>query len=509
MAVAGGVLALALALRLAAIGVDGLWMDEVFGTSYANLGFVDVVLAVLRFDIHPPLYYLQLKLWSLPAAGDGWLLSNSALWSLATVALAALAVKSRAGARAGLVTLVLAAVLGSEIHFAAELRMYAMLSCLTVGAWWLAERWVAAPTRRAALALVGTLALLAAVHSAAFVPISCVLLYLLVGRWPVDGPRALLRCLGPALGTGLVLAPWLVNASLRSVSHTLAPDLSIMARTVSGWLLGYGAVPIGAVAVAATATLILALVLAGLASGPSKVRAVLLCFVVWPVALVALISLALRPIWLDRTLCFCAPFLAIAAGLWATDDRLRRLAPAALAGLLAAVVVGLAGLAWLQAGHARKMQYRELAQALTAANVEQLPIHVPSNLNFWGVARYLQGPHWGSLFEIQDPVAADDSKTWARIYQRIGEPRLRQLGLLPSTRTLATPTGTMWIGSTALPPAVLARDHWLVGDAALAGRADACAPAVTGEARRFRGLTLVRCGPVAVGDGAIVAATGS
>mgnify|MGYP003337362949 CR=1 FL=1 len=71
---AAAVLALAVLLRTAALGVDGLWVDEIFGASYVNLGWGELVLAVLRFDIHPPLYYLQLKLWALPAAGDGWLL---------------------------------------------------------------------------------------------------------------------------------------------------------------------------------------------------------------------------------------------------------------------------------------------------------------------------------------------------------------------------------------------------------------------------------------------------
>lgn len=56
------VLLVAFGLRFMAIRADGgLWYDEIFGASYVNLNPLDVVVAVMRFDIHPPLYYLQLN----------------------------------------------------------------------------------------------------------------------------------------------------------------------------------------------------------------------------------------------------------------------------------------------------------------------------------------------------------------------------------------------------------------------------------------------------------------
>jgi len=123
---------LALVLRCRALGVDGLWQDEAFGASFANLNPLKVIVAVLRFDIHPPLYYLQLKLWSLPSVADEWLLANSVAWSMGTLLAATYGVYRLAGPVTALLAAALLAALGSEIYYATELRMYAMISCLTV-----------------------------------------------------------------------------------------------------------------------------------------------------------------------------------------------------------------------------------------------------------------------------------------------------------------------------------------------------------------------------------------
>src|SRR4051812_39175775 len=57
-------LAGALAIRAAFIWDDRLWLDEVWSATFAVQSLPDVIIATLRFDAHPPLYYLQLWLWS-------------------------------------------------------------------------------------------------------------------------------------------------------------------------------------------------------------------------------------------------------------------------------------------------------------------------------------------------------------------------------------------------------------------------------------------------------------
>src|SRR5690348_7298504 len=70
--VLAALLLMALALRAAFIWKDRLWLDEVWSATFAVQPFIDVVIATLRFDPHPPLYYLQLWVWAS--------ISHSTLW---------------------------------------------------------------------------------------------------------------------------------------------------------------------------------------------------------------------------------------------------------------------------------------------------------------------------------------------------------------------------------------------------------------------------------------------
>lgn len=125
---------IALAMRCLALGVDGLWLDEVYSASFASLAPIDLVIAALRFDLHPPLYYLQLAIWGVVSLDDNWLLANSIAWSIGTLLLAGYGVcrLTRSNYVAWLLVTLVVSVLGSEVYYASELRMYAMISFLTV-----------------------------------------------------------------------------------------------------------------------------------------------------------------------------------------------------------------------------------------------------------------------------------------------------------------------------------------------------------------------------------------
>ena len=63
------VFVLGIFLRIVALGREGLWMDEIYSATFAAMPFVDMLVAVLRFDVHPPLYYLQLGIWGIAIDG--------------------------------------------------------------------------------------------------------------------------------------------------------------------------------------------------------------------------------------------------------------------------------------------------------------------------------------------------------------------------------------------------------------------------------------------------------
>src|SRR5262249_39817860 len=87
-AVTVAVLGAALALRVISLNHERLWTDEVFSVTYAVQPIVDLIISVLRFDTHLPVYYLQLHFWGWVSTSTFWFYINSLLWSwLAVVAL--------------------------------------------------------------------------------------------------------------------------------------------------------------------------------------------------------------------------------------------------------------------------------------------------------------------------------------------------------------------------------------------------------------------------------------
>ncbi|MBX3610154.1 MAG: hypothetical protein KF871_09675 [Hydrogenophaga sp.] len=490
------VLAVATALRWQATQSDGLWMDEIFGASYVNLNPWEVVVAVLRFDIHPPGYYLQLKAWSVLGRSDQWLLLNSVAWSLGSVVAVYLGVSRRADRIAGLLAAACVALLGSEIFFASELRMYAMLSCMALVLWQVVDAWLDKGGKALCLWVLSLLLVLSLLHSVAFLAIGSVLAFAWLTWWQrrpsVVSLRAMV-CL--TVAAGLLLMPWLANAFVRSVSHTAVPSAQVMAGTVGGWWLGYfpGVTPLQ-LSVAALVSLVV--ILALMLSGTRQVRALVLCFVVAPLVLVAAVSMLVRPIWLDRTLAYAAVFLPVALALqwhaWSGGGSRQWGVGLLVLAMQGTVLFGFIHLAeGLQTS--RKMQFREAAAYIAEHNPSRLPVYVPSNVRFWAMARYLQGPAWGSLLAIQDPVRADDSDTWRRVYARLGSDLLDRLHLVPSARTVESPSGALWIGPTPLPPDVAAKGFFFVGDMRDRDRTQACPQGTEVARTAFVGVMVFEC----------------
>jgi mannosyltransferase len=490
------VLLVAFGLRFTAVRADGgLWYDEIFGASYVNLNPLELVVAVLRFDIHPPLYYLQLNAWSLLSKQDTWLLLNSVFWSLGSIVVVYLGVAARAGRTTALLAAALTALLGSEVYYASDLRMYALLGCNVLLLWYCVDQWLQHGRRGHWLALCVLVLCLSMLHSIAFIAVGSVLYYAVIRSWVAGERHRLKPLLWFVAISGVLLLPWLANASFRSVSHTRMPSVDNVAQTLGGWLLGYfpGS---GAAQYAVATALVLALVIYLLVFGSAYVRACVASFVVLPVLVVGGISLVLRPIWLDRTLAYTAPFLAIALAVH-LHERLRPEARLRVGGaaLVAAMLVfgALYGKGWERLQTPRKMDFHQVARHIAQHNTERRDIYVPANVRYWAMAHYLKGPGWGSLLAIQDPARIDDSDTWRKIYQKLGDTWLERLHLKGSARFIETDHGRLWIGYSPLPDEVVARGYYYVGDNNDRDKSQACPQGRETSRRSFEGVMVFEC----------------
>lgn len=465
----GALLLLGLLLRLVPMGRESLRGDEIFTASYTNLSLFDAVVAVLRFDVHPPLYYLQVNLWSFLGHSDTWLMLNPIFWGMITLLLVFHIAERRLGTRAGLLALACCAVLGSEMYFTDELRPYTMVSSLMLLSWILADRVRADYRFQTAIPLMVTLIIVGGSHSFGSVETSAALLYIApFGRPKEQFRRELPTWLGISALVAFFTLPWLANASLRHVGHMSTVNLHTIVETVGGWALGYGKVPVSPELQTLVACAIALIVVYAIRRVPPLQR-MILCYLLWVLTFTAVASVLWKPIWLFRPFSYCAPFMAIVFGGVANEifERTGR-RPSAIAqrSAMGGVLVILLAMGWfsvLQSTTPRKTQYGLAATYLREHVQPGDIIYAPNPMTFWGTARYLIGPQWGNLLKVQDPINQDQSKFWPHTYERLDASGwLAWLHLKPQTRRADGFKAPLYIGWSPLPEIKKAPSTWVM-----------------------------------------------
>lgn len=259
------VLGLALALRLPGLVSKPLWYDEAFAILFSDQGMQAMVAGTLSTeenlaaDVHPLGYYTTLWAWG-DLFGTSLIAARllSVLIGLAVVILGYFFSRRLFNARVATIAGVLLAISPFQIHYAQEIRMYALLAGLLLAATWLF--WEALESERPVY-WVGV----AVVSAGALYTHNLASLYLLplmitpalLGRWR-DAAKSLIA----AIGALLLYLPWLVvlpsqvarvhatywieipgpaemiNTYLTFVSGLPVPDWALPLVLFSGILLG-------------------------------------------------------------------------------------------------------------------------------------------------------------------------------------------------------------------------------------------------------------------------------
>lgn len=218
------VLLLAAGLRFYRIDYQSYWNDE--GNTRVLVGRdTATLLRNTAADIHPPGYYLALKVWrALVGESELALRGFSALAGVILVALVYRLGRDLAGTRAAGAAAALAAVNPFLIYYSQEARMYALLAAVSAGSFLFFERvWKRGHTDwRAALGYCLVTALGLYTHYAfGFVVIAQNLsaLLRLIGLWrrsPATSLRSLrsplIQWFGLQVAVLVIYLPWLPNA---------------------------------------------------------------------------------------------------------------------------------------------------------------------------------------------------------------------------------------------------------------------------------------------------------
>ncbi len=129
------ILLLAAWLRFYHLSGPSLWADEGNSVALAGRGWVEIAQRT-AFDIHPPLYYWLLKIWTTVfGTGEVSLRSLSALLGVGVVCLTGMLGTHWFGPRLGLLAAFIGAMAPLQVYYSQEARMYMLLtflSCLTV-----------------------------------------------------------------------------------------------------------------------------------------------------------------------------------------------------------------------------------------------------------------------------------------------------------------------------------------------------------------------------------------
>ncbi|MFB6284884.1 MAG: glycosyltransferase family 39 protein, partial [Halobacteria archaeon] len=128
----GGVIAIAVVLRVAILDRWSLWLDEIYTVRFRGTANLQTVLYD-PYDPHPPLYFLLVKGWTYLFGTDPTVVrSLSLIFSVASVLCIYFLTRRIYDRWTGLLASTLFAIVPVHIHFGEIARMYSLLVFLTI-----------------------------------------------------------------------------------------------------------------------------------------------------------------------------------------------------------------------------------------------------------------------------------------------------------------------------------------------------------------------------------------
>ncbi|MFZ2125308.1 MAG: glycosyltransferase family 39 protein [Candidatus Saccharimonadales bacterium] len=127
-------LAVYLAVTLWTITKSSIWFDEAFGAYLIRFDFFDIA-KYTAADVHPPMSYWLLKLWSMMfGTGELALRSMSVFFGITAIILGYLLVKRLFGQKAAAMSLIFMALSPMLVRYGQEARMYTLVATIALAA---------------------------------------------------------------------------------------------------------------------------------------------------------------------------------------------------------------------------------------------------------------------------------------------------------------------------------------------------------------------------------------
>ena len=394
LGIGAAILLAAFLVRL--IGIDGRWMwfDELLSATYINHDIPQTLLANLRFDVHPPLYYLQLNLWSMFGDSDVWLMLNSVAWSVAAAALLMWRVRRLYDIETAWIAGVLLAFAAGALFYGDQVRMYAFLMVVMLWAWIAMDDWLKAERNgripwKASLNVIASQTAVVYSHSAGIVMISGCVLYGAIELLRASDLRTRIYWVAAEACVGLLSLYALALAAFRTTTHPVAPGINDFINT---WrFLAAGELAPQLIGAVMGFVLLGALVWLGVTQRDKRVGILTLVFA--PLLVSGVVSYV-KPIWLDRIFVPVVPFICLYLALFAAS--LLKTKRAVAMAVAAAVVASWVGVGvWAQTVRQKGDGYRPAAAYAHQVAQPGDTVLVDGDFSYWCFMWYFGGRHWG------------------------------------------------------------------------------------------------------------------
>lgn len=401
-------------------GVGPIYGDDIWAATSVMGSIVDTIVFTLRFDLHPPLYYVLLNIWAFVSQSDSWLrLSSSVIHALLTTSVFIIA-RRRSGTTAAAVSAILVFLCPALVSYTSNLRMYELIALLSVWLFYYVEK---SETGRAldkkSLKIIFILELmLVYTHAIGILFVFFHFLYGLSFNYRIS-KKELYKWVLLHGCIFLLSTPVLLNSLVKSADHAAIPSFINMLEVYAPVLLPK--LP------SVLLNIVVGFGLASVLCFNSRNRQILIFYVVAPAVVYCLVSVLIKPLWLGRNFIFAFPVILIAfsqqLSVWAGyQKKLFWL-------LFASFICCSVGLQFTYKKPAVNPIEKELISINNQKSVDEpVCIVVADSIDkYWSLLRYVIGPDWGNPLESQPKP----SEKWVGILSRVPVGLADALKLIP------------------------------------------------------------------------------
>jgi len=440
-----------------------LWDDEIIAITHGNQSLRLFFIETLRNDIHPPLYFLQLKFWhDIGFTSDSAILFNSvvcAFFSLVTLFYVARKVYDT---KAACYAMAIFALLPIFAYGGGNLRMYGLIPGCALLVWYANQQWFATGNHKW-LACAGCIECATSYTHAiefffvGFIALAACLECLYHARPLATDSKivASVRAWILAQFVVLLLITPLVGSSLLRGSESLAQSSSLLSIIMIPGALVAGWAPSSVLSLRVAGLFVfLFLAAAAMLEGRSRIRT--LVIPIGALAVAIIIGMVSQP--MIKVPVFAAnllPFLALGAGAGIASHNTRNWRAGTFICMMMLALAAVPLMRFQIATDEYAKLGRQIRQLAQPGDVVAVP-----NVNvFWGVMRYAVGDNWGQPLDV---MPLQPNAQWARVFNQLGPEATALLGLRPSRDHIVSNGVTFVIGEDARRLTANAGRVWVV-----------------------------------------------